>query len=212
MIYMIPRAYDGLEKEKFGIITTPHYDSPSRMIVSGYAWCADNEAFSGKFSEHGKKNTIRANRLGFYDWLEMMLPYQVTCKFVSIPDVVGDAKSTIDLYPQYAPRVRELGYMVAFVGQDGLENYGLPDDFDAFFIGGSTAWKLSKAARELAQEAKQRGLWVHMGRVNSLARIHYAESIGCDSVDGTHIIFEPRRASQRLVAWMNQKSLFYGGY
>ncbi len=69
-----------------------------------------------------------------------------------------------------------------------------------------------KAFTELAQEAKRLGKWLHMGRVNSLARIHYAESIGCDSVDGTHIIFEPRRASRRLVAWMNQKSLFFGGY
>ena len=96
--------------------------------------------------------------------------------------------------------------------KDGLEHYGLPDDFDAFFIGGSTAWKLGRQARELAQEAKRLGKWVHMGRVNTLSRIHYAESIGCDSVDGTHIIYEPRRASKRLVAWMNQKPLFLGGY
>ena len=200
MIYLIPRNYDGLDRDTFGFMTSQE-NGNSKLLEDGFYWAADNNSFSGKFNE----------RL-FFNWLEFRKQYISKCLFVCVPDVVGDAKKTIDLYQQYAPRVRELGYKTAFIGQDGLENYGLRDDFDAFFIGGSTKWKLSKAARELAQEAKLRGKWLHMGRVNSLARIHYAESIGCDSVDGTHIIFEPRRASIRLIAWMNQKSLFLGGY
>lgn len=52
-------------------------------------------------------------------------------------------------------------------------------------IGGSTGWKLGPAARALVCEAKRRGQWVRMGRVNSLKRIAYAAEIGCDSIDGT---------------------------
>jgi len=86
---------------------------------------------------------------------------------------------------------------VALVAQDGLESLPVPwEDFDALFIGGSTAWKLSEAARELCQEAKRRGKWVHMGRVNSLRRMQVAEAFGCDSADGTMLRFDPNRPVQ----------------
>ena len=65
------------------------------------------------------------------------------------------------------------------------------DDFDALFIGGSTSWKLGPGAAAVAYDAKLRGKWVHMGRVNSLRRMRYAESIGCDSADGTTLRFSP---------------------
>jgi len=70
------------------------------------------------------------------------------------------------------------------------------DDFDALFIGGTTAWKLSEAVYQLCQEAKRRGKWVHMGRVNSLRRMRLAESFGCDSADGTMLRFDPNRNVQ----------------
>jgi hypothetical protein len=56
---------------------------------------------------------------------------------------------------------------------------------DALFVGGSTQWKLGPSAEALVAEAKARGKWVHMSRVNSARRIRYAASIGCDSIDGT---------------------------
>jgi hypothetical protein len=34
-------------------------------------------------------------------------------------------------------------------------------------------------------EARARGVWVYMGRVNSLRRLAYAAAIGCDWIDGT---------------------------
>lgn len=52
-----------------------------------------------------------------------------------------------------------------------------------------TEWKLGEAAARLVAAAKARGLWVHMGRVNSYKRIAYAASIGCDSSDGTYLNF-----------------------
>jgi hypothetical protein len=45
--------------------------------------------------------------------------------------------------------------------------------------------KLGPEVEAIVAEARARNVWVHMGRVNSLRRLAYAASIGCDSVDGT---------------------------
>lgn len=55
----------------------------------------------------------------------------------------------------------------------------------AVFIGGTTEFKLGATARAITAEAKRRGKWVHMGRVNTAQRVRYAKQIGCDSFDGT---------------------------
>jgi hypothetical protein len=141
----------------------------------GQPWAADNGRFSAP------QNYTDA---GYLAWLGKM-PAE-SCLFATAPDVVGDAAATLSLSaPMFAP-IRAAGYRVAFVAQDGLESLPVPwDDFDALFIGGTTAWKLSPEAAAIAGEARSRGKWVHMGRVNSLKRMRYAESIGCDSADGT---------------------------
>jgi hypothetical protein len=101
------------------------------------------------------------------------------------------------------PRIRALGYPAALCAQDGLEDLTLPwEDFDVLFIAGSTAWKLSKAARDITYEAKLRGKWIHMGRVNSFRRLQYAAAIGCDSCDGTYLAFGPDRNLPMLLDWL----------
>lgn len=143
------------------------------MIDAGIPWAADNGAFSG----------FDARR--FMAMLERLrgLP---NCKFVVVPDVVADATSTILTFLDWEETLRSYGLPLALVGQDGLEKLAIPwSKFNAFFIGGSTEWKLGPAAAEIAREAKARGKWVHMGRVNSYKRTMYAASIGCDSVDGS---------------------------
>jgi hypothetical protein len=108
------------------------------------------------------------------------------CLFVVVPDVVADARATLALFGRWAPECRAAGQPLAFVGQDGAEDCDLPwADFDAFFVGGSTRWKLSGAAADLGAEAKARGKWLHMGRVNSMRRLRIAYRLGCDSVDGS---------------------------
>jgi hypothetical protein len=142
---------------------------------AGQVWAADNGRYGAP------QNYTDA---GFLAWLAKM-PAE-SCLFATAPDVVGDAAATLALsVPMFAP-IRTAGYRVAFVAQDGLEDMAVPwDDFDALFIGGTTDWKLGEACRVIVAEAKRRGMWVHMGRVNSLRRMRYAESIGCDSADGT---------------------------
>jgi hypothetical protein len=160
-----------------GAIVTP---VQGNRIDGVPAWCADNGCF-GK----GYPGDVE-----YLAWLARKNYMAESCAFAAAPDVLGNAGATLKRSAPFLPVIRALGYPAAFVGQDGLENLVVPwDSFDAFFIGGTTEWKLGEAAKALALEAGARGKWVHMGRVNSRKRLRYAESIGCDSVDGTYLIF-----------------------
>lgn len=153
--------------------------------AEGQPWAADNGRFSAPENYTDE---------GYLAWLAKM-PVE-SCLFATAPDVVGNAGATLALSNPMLSRIRSVGYKPALVAQDGLEHLTefIPwDDFDAFFIGGTTEWKMGEAAADLVREAKVRGKWVHMGRVNSLRRMKYAGSIGCDSADGTVLKHDPQR-------------------
>lgn len=139
------------------------------------AWAADNDCFQA----FDRKAYLK------------MLAHLTEAKndrllFVTAPDVVGDSTATLAYFHAYEPMLHDLELPVAFVAQDGLSIEATPwDCLEALFLGGTTEWKMGFQAARLAREAKQRGKWVHMGRVNSDRRVKYAQSIGCDSIDGT---------------------------
>lgn len=127
------------------------------------------------------------------------------CLFVVAPDVVGDAAATWERSRPYLGAIRATGQRAALVAQDGVEETCIEwAAFDALFLGGSTAWKLSQAAADLADEARRRGKWTHMGRVNSLVRMRYAAEMGLDSVDGTFLAFGPEVNGARLLSWLEE--------
>lgn len=161
--------------------------------VSAYkAWAADN----GCFSPSGKP--FDAGR--WFTWLSALDP--AGALFAVAPDVVGDAVSTLERSTPWLARIRKLGFPVAFVAQDGIQNTVIPwSSFDVLFIGGSTAFKLSNRARHLTIKAHNRRKLVHMGRVNSKVRFDIADSWGCDSVDGTFLAFGPDINLPRLLSW-----------
>ena len=137
------------------------------------SWACDNDAYNG-FDSHR-----------FLIMLEKVNSVP-GCKFVTCPDVVGNAEETLRLFTEWEPVIHKYNLPVALVGQDGLESLEIPwDKFEAYFIGGTDKWKLSEGSYQIAQEAKRRSKWVHMGRVNSLRRIRYAQIWGCDSIDGS---------------------------
>lgn len=196
--------------------TIAYIDTPAQgnKRPEGVTWCADNGAFSDRFNEPK-----------WWAFLEANAYAAETCLFAVAPDVVGDAAATIKRSAPWLPKIRALGYPVAFVAQDGLGihwngtlhagDLNGPivrwDSFDVLFIGGTTDWKLGAPARALVVEAKRRGKWVHMGRVNSERRFEYARAIGCDSVDGTYLTFGPNENLPTLLAWTRnegQSALF----
>ena len=145
-------------------------------------------------------------------WLRWLVtevsPRADTCLFAVAPDVVGDAAATLARSPRYLRVIRQLGLPAAFVAQDGLENHTVPwGSSDALFIGGSTEWKLSDHAANLAAEASRRGLWVHMGRVNSWRRLEIAQRFGCDSADGTYLAFGPTKNWGNFTGWLDRLEL-----
>lgn len=168
----------------------------------GMKWAGDTGRFNSPHEYSDEK---------YLAWLRKMQPYVDRCLFVTAPDVVGDAAATLLLSLPMLPQIRDLGFPVGFVGQDGLTSEMVPwDDIDAYFVGGTTDWKLSPESFALAAEAKSRGKWVHMGRVNSRKRFLLANSHGFDSADGTVLRFDPKRPVHAWVAEANGLGLGAG--
>lgn len=191
-----------------GFINTP---AQGNKMPHGVRWCADNGCGPGKRGTGGGY----PGDVAFLRWLAELQPFAPLCHFAVAPDVVGDSAATLKRSAPFLPVIRALGYPAALAAQDGLENLPVPwDEFDVLFLGGSTAWKLSTAARDLTAEAHGHGKPVHMGRVNSLRRLRYAHHIGCDSADGTYLIFGPDENLPKLLGWLrdvNYQGVLFGG-
>lgn len=110
------------------------------------------------------------------------------CLFVAVPDIVGSAQRTLELFELFKNRTRLEGWPLAFVCQDGQENLPIPwNEIKAVFIGGSTFWKCSSHVDQIITTAKLHGKWVHAGRVNGPERFMHFESLDVDSCDGSGI-------------------------
>jgi len=105
--------------------------------------------------------------------------------FVALPDVVGDAQRTSELFEHYKLRTNE--FARALVLQNGIERVTIQwADLRAVFIGGDDDFKLSPIAFRCARVAKQLGKWVHVGRVNTAKRMAAWMGVA-DSIDGSGI-------------------------
>ncbi len=163
-----------------GLITTPrNRNGPGQLEASGLPWALDNGAYSG-FDPPAFRRALAAAR---------GLP---GCLFAVCPDLPGDARGTLALWGEWELEVRAHALPACFALQDGQEALPLPEA-DAYLVGGSTAWKLSRAAHDLVQEALGRGAHVHMGRVTTQRRLTTAWDWGCHSADGSNWSRMPRK-------------------
>jgi hypothetical protein len=122
----------------------------------------------------------------FLSLLEREKHHREKCLFVTVPDVVGSARRTLEVFERWKDRLA--GWPLALACQDGQEHLPIPwDDIAAVFIGGSTNWKCSDNAAHIIKAAKALGKWAHAGRVNHGARVDHFEKLGADSYDGTGI-------------------------
>ena len=113
-------------------------------------------------------------------------PRKALCRWVAVPDVVGDARRTLEVFRYWSKQPELSGWPLAYVCQDGQEHLPIPwSAVDAVFIGGSTEWKLSNHAAACVKAGKAMGKWVHIGRVNTPSRYDYFAKMGADSCDGT---------------------------
>jgi len=138
-------------------------------------YAIDNGAFSGFPAD-------KFNRL-----LSRNYSSREKCLFVTCPDIVGAGQRSIELFKRRAKWI-PVGWKVALVAQDGMENLEIPwDEMDAVFIGGKDPWKDSCCAEDIVKTAKILGLWVHVGRVNNPKRFDHFEELGADSCDGSGV-------------------------
>lgn len=153
-----------------------------------YPWMLDNGAFSEAWDE-----TVWRRRL------EQLSEYNATCIAAIVPDVILDAEATLARWHVYAPEVKALGYKAAFATQNGCTVGMVPwDEVDVLFVGGSDAHRV-RECWPLIDYAKRRGMWVHVGRVNSPSAIRrYFRS---DSVDGSAMIFNYYKLGWQEAIW-----------
>lgn len=199
-IYMTPpcsaEIRDLMRTGELGMIATP---AQGNRIDPGYRfWIADNGVFTGKYPGDD----------AYLDWLLSLLPYADSCMFATAPDYVSSHPKTWARSATMLTRIRELGFPVAYVAQDGMEadhSCWIWDEWDAIFIGGTDAWKLGPDAAAIARAAHDMGKWVHVGRVNSGKRFEYADiEMWADSVDGTLLTNGPDKRLPDVTSWIRR--------
>ena len=165
------------------------------IAVSGAPWAADNDALA-RIDPDAYLTML--DRIAAADRARLL--------FVTVPDAVerradgtihGDWQGTRWLWQAWRGALTRRGLPTALVAQDGATVDSVPwDELAALFIGGSDEFKEGVAAASLIHAAKQRGRWVHVGRVNSARRERLLLPLGVDSFDGGQY----SRYSERYIA------------
>jgi len=144
----------------------------TRYANRGGKFAIDNGGFS------------QCDPAGFISLLEREKPNMQQCIFVAVPDVVGDARRTGELFEHWHWKMP--GCPLAFVAQDGQQDLPIPWKLiNAIFIGGSTQFKMSRHAEAIIKCAQWQQKWVHVGRVNGAGPVRHFEKLNVDSIDGT---------------------------
>lgn len=211
------RVRDAMRADYLGQIITP---AAGNRLEPDVEWIADNGIYSRAYP--GDSAYLR--------WLGGHAEYRSRCRFAVAPDVVADHDATLARsWPMLAPIRRVVG-RVALCAQNGAAPDDLPWPYiDAVFLAGIAEcapcryvpaltdlpaarcpaghdlaeWKIGETAAAITAEARRRGVWVHMGRVNSAARIDRAREMGCDSADGTYLAYGPDVNLPVLLGWLN---------
>ncbi len=169
---------------RIGRLVTPrHYPSIAETVAEGITLAADNDGFGG------------VDHAAFVKMLDALEPFAGAVRFVTVPDVVCDAGATIAEWRVWAPEVRRRGLTPALVLQNGMvadyRGVRFADELvpwaeiGAVFVGGDDDYKMSDHVAMIAFEARRRGLWIHVGRVNTVRRLRHAEALHADSADGS---------------------------
>lgn len=117
-------------------------------------------------------------------WLRLIAEAKINPPvFVTLPDIVGDARRTGELFINYLSVTDSLPR--ALVLQDGVGEVDIPWHLiSAVFVGGSDAFKISAECVAVCKTAKILGKWIHVGRVNTMERVDNWVGL-CDSIDGS---------------------------
>ena len=162
----------------------------------GGQWGLDNGAYSGLDVDTWSRMVDDANE-------------DEDCVFVVVPDCVGDRAATNQMWNKYKEQVWHSKR--CYVLQDGDEPLPAWDEFSAMFLGGTDDFRIRPSTYEILKEAKARGKWVHIGRVNTPRNITRWYDLA-DSFDGSGIarfshMLEAAASSLKELATTTQKQL-----
>lgn len=166
----------GAHPGKIGLLVSP---GGWRNPPYYFPWAIDNGAFTGFDPDLFRLCLRRATLI------------DKPPIWVAVPDVVSNAEATLKMWHDWH---HQIDFPLAFVAQDGCEPQDVPKQAFAVFVGGSTEWKLANAHR-----FKGVSTWLHIGRVNTMSRLIWADQCGADSVDGTGYFRGNKAQKQALI-------------
>lgn len=172
-------------------------------------WGVDN----GCFVLHQDKSQARRRQVldGFmrYVWSRHW-DRPVPPAFIAVPDEVGNHEATLAAFQLWYGCLKALDLPLAFVAQNGATPANLPWHLlSAVFIGGTPdeageEWKTGPQSAAIIREAKRRGKWVHVGRVNGQRRVRWCVEQGADSIDGSSFSMFPETWIKPGLEWIAQ--------
>ena len=175
-----------------------------------YPWlpyALDNGAFS---CWDMRENVFDDNK-----WSEMLpkwkrLVFWAQCQelkplWAIVPDVVGDAKRTLERWAEYAPILQEASIPLALAVQDGMEKDDVRDlaiQPDVICVGGTTDWKWATVEKWCRCFDR-----VHLLRCNSPTKLYELEAMGVESCDGTGWMRGDRTQMKGLEKWAYSRAV-----
>jgi len=166
-------------------LTFGQFRTPLTQYAKGnLPWILDNGCFSEMWAPYTNQGLTQQT------FIRMMEDAQAPgsgCQFIVVPDFVGDSDATLSQFFEFIDEYPIPSEMAAYVAQDGQQTPLVPwEEIGCLFIGGSDSFKDGIQAYQLAIEAKKRGKWVHVGRVNTMPRVIQWYGVA-DSIDGSGI-------------------------
>ena len=144
-------------------------------------------------------NKTEWDEVAFYKMLEKV-PSHKKPSWVACPDKVTDKDETLRLWGQHSSKIKEFGFQIAFVVQDGMTSEHIPPDADILFMGGSFEWKW-KMLPYFCKIGKR----VHCGRVNTYEGLWICDENGVESCDGTGWMRAGIKRLQPLINYLEEK-------
>lgn len=148
------------------------------LRTEGFKYALDNGAWSayaqGRPFDERQFETALRKLGGGADW-------------TVLPDVVAGGERSLELSLRWMRRVLDSSPAALLAVQDGMSVETVRPLVGArigIFVGGSTRWKLG-TMREWGRLAREVGVWLHVGRVNTARRIMSCAFAGATSFDGT---------------------------
>lgn len=184
MKYLIDQQSSEVQRKlaEYPHLVTGQLLTPLSRYNNWGGWFAiDNGAFSG------------LDREGWFRLLSKHKPQMENCLFVAIPDIVGNARRTHELFGMITqePATHPWSTKWCLVLQDGIEDTYIDWNMHkgrALFVGGTDRFKDSSAAWDIVKTAKAIGdIHVHVGRVNTWSRFKTYLEVGADTCDGSGV-------------------------